>query len=309
MACSTPWRSRFGASLGPVGKMNEADFIAALRALPLHEGARNLQDDAAILEIGGETLVITHDAMIEGVHYLPDQDMADVAWKLVATNLSDLAAKGAQPLAVLLGYALGEGDERFLTGLDAVLGRCGIGLLGGDTVSGDGPRTLGLTAIGRASHSPVPARSGAQIGDALYVTGTLGAAMLGFEALRDGNLADHSAYSRPLARVDEGQALAPQVTAMMDVSDGLLLDTFRMAEASKVSIAVNTKACPVADPARAMECLSWGDDYELLFTLPAGVPCPVKAQRIGKVEPQGFAPLFVDGEAVTHAQGLGYTHR
>jgi len=122
-------------------------------------------------------------------------------------------------------------------------------------------------------------------------------------------LADHSAYSRPLARVDEGQALAPQVTAMMDVSDGLLLDTFRMAEASKVSIAVNTKACPVADPARAMECLSWGDDYELLFTLPAGVPCPVKAQRIGKVEPQGFAPLFVDGEAVTHAQGLGYTHR
>ncbi len=289
--------------------MNEADFIAALRALPLHAGARDLYDDAAVLEIGGETLVITHDAMIEGVHYLPDQDMADVAWKLVATNLSDLAAKGAQPLGVLLGHTLGDGDERFLSGLGEVLAHYGTGLLGGDTVSGNGTRSLGLTAIGRASHTPVPARSGAQIGDGLFVTGMLGAAMLGFEAVRDRTGADHAAYARPRARVQEGTALAPHVTAMMDVSDGLLLDAFRMAEASEVSIAIDTAACPVADPARTMECLTWGDDYELLFTLPAGALCPVKAQQIGKVEPRGFAPLFVDGEAVTNARGLGYTHQ
>ena len=116
------------------------------------------------------------------------------------------------------------------------------------------------------------------------------------------------AYARPLARVAEGAALAPHVTAMMDVSDGLLLDAFRMAEASEVSIAIDTAACPVADPARRMECLGWGDDYELLFTLPAGVSCPVNARQIGKVEPRGFASLFVDGEAITNAQGLGYTH-
>lgn len=289
--------------------MNETDFIAALRRLPLHPGARGLEDDAAVLEIGGETLVITHDTMVEGVHFLPAQHMADVAWKLVATNLSDLAAKGAQPLGVLLSHTLGERDEAFLAGLDEVLAHYGVGILGGDTVRGNGPRTLGLTAIGRAAHTPVPSRAGAQVGHGLYVTGTLGEAMLGFEALRDGTDADPAAYARPLARVAEGEVLAPQVSAMMDVSDGLLLDSFRMAEASPVSIAIDTAACPVAEPARIMECLTWGDDYELLFTLPEGIAPPVPATRIGTVEPRGFAPLFVDGEPVTNREGLGYTHR
>ncbi len=289
--------------------MNETDFIAALRRLPLHPGARGLEDDAAVLEIGGETLVITHDTMVEGVHYLPAQHMADVAWKLVATNLSDLAAKGAQPLGVLLSHTLGERDEAFLAGLDEVLAHYGVGILGGDTVRGNGPRTLGLTAIGRATHTPVPSRAGAQVGHALYVTGTLGEAMLGFEALRDGTDADSAAYTRPLARVAEGEALSQHVSAMMDVSDGLLLDTFRMAEASAVSIAIDTAACPVAEPARVMECLTWGDDYELLFTLPEGTEPPVAATRIGTVELRGFAPLFVDGEPVTNREGLGYTHR
>lgn len=289
--------------------MNEAEFIAALRNLPLHSGAQNLDDDAAVLEIGGETLVITHDAMSEGVHFLPTQDMADVAWKLVATNLSDLAAKGAQPLGVLLSHTLGKDDERYIAGLQDVLEHFGLGLMGGDTVSGKGARTLGLTAIGRATQVPVPTRSGAQIGDHLYVTGVLGAAMLGFEALHDGSDADSSPYTRPLARVAEGEELAAHVTAMMDVSDGLLLDAFRMAQASEVSIAIDTSACPVADPARRGECLSWGDDYELLFTLPPGMKPSVKATRIGAVEPMGFAPLFADGEPVTNGEGLGYVHQ
>ena len=290
------------------GHLNEADFIAALRALPLHPGARGLQDDAAVLEIEGETLVFTHDTMVEGVHYLPTQDMADVAWKLVASNLSDLAAMGAQPMGVLLGHTLGEGDERFLAGLHEVLSHYGIGLIGGDTVSGAGARTLGLTAIGRAVHSPPPSRSGAQIGDRLYVTGTLGEALLGFESLRNGKDGDIAAYTRPLARVAEGEALAPLATAMMDISDGLLLDAFRMAEASEVSLAIDAQSCPVADPARRMECLTWGEDYELLFTLPVNVPPPIPATTIGRVEPRAFAPLFIDGEPVTNPQGLGYTH-
>lgn len=280
-----------------------------MRALPLHPGARGLADDAAVFGIGGEALVVTHDTMIEGRHWLAGQDMADVAWKLVASNLSDLAAKGAQPLGVLLGYTLGDGDERFLEGLEEALSHFGTVLLGGDTVGGNGSaRTLGLTAIGRVGLGPVPSRAGAQVGDALFVTGTLGAAMLGFEALRDGTTADSTAYRRPLARLAEGQALAAQVTAMMDISDGLLLDAFRLAEASEVSIAIDSAAVPVAAPDRRLDCLTWGDDYELLFALPAGIAPPVAATRIGQIEPRGFAPLFLDGEAITNPQGLGYVH-
>lgn len=288
--------------------MNEAEFIAALRHLPLHPGARNLEDDAATLELGGETLVITHDVMVEGVHFLPGRDMAELGWKLAAVNLSDLAAKGTQPVGVLLGHALGDGDERFLLGLGEALRTYDAPLLGGDTVKSPPPRSFGLTAIGKAVHTPVPSRTGAQIGHALWVTGTLGAAMLGFEALRDGSDGNSSAYTMPRPLLEEGCALAPYVGAMMDVSDGLLLDAFRMAEASEVSIAIDTAACPVADPARRMECLTWGDDYQLLFTLPDGVEPPVGATRIGHVEPRGFAPLFVDGEPVTNREGLGYVH-
>ena len=135
--------------------------------------------------------------------------MADVAWKLVATNLSDLAAKGAEPVGVLLGHMLGEGDDDFIAGLDDVLSHYDVPLLGGDTVAGDGLRAFGLTAIGRATHTPVPSRAGAQNGDALFVTGTLGAAMLGFEALRDGTGGDTSAYARPMARWPKG-AISPR---------------------------------------------------------------------------------------------------
>jgi len=288
--------------------MNEAGFIAALRALPLHTGARGLADDCAVIEFGGETLILTHDAMAEGTHYLAGADMADVAWKLVASNLSDLAAKGAEPVGVLVGHMLGAGDDRFVEGLAEVLGHYGVPLLGGDTIAAAGPRVLGLTAIGRATHSPVPARSGARNGDTLWITGELGAAMLGFEALTGGPPGDSTAFRRPLARLAEGQALAPLVTAMMDISDGLLLDAFRMAEASQVSIAIGSAAVPVASPTRRMDCMTWGDDYELLFTLPPGAGPPVAATQIGSVETRGFVPLFVDGEPVANADGLGYRH-
>ncbi|MBH5323100.1 thiamine-phosphate kinase [Aurantiacibacter sediminis] len=288
--------------------MNEADFIAALRKLPLHKSARGLEDDAAVLEVGSETLIITHDMLVEGRHFLPQQDMADVAWKLVATNLSDLAAKGAEPLGIVLGHMLGGDDERFVEGLDEVLTHYGVPLLGGDTVSGDAPRAFGLTAIGRASRTPVPSRAGAKIGDAIFVTGTLGAAMLGFEALRDGTGGDDTAYARPMARVMEGMDLAPLANAIMDVSDGLLLDAFRMAEASELTFAIDSTKVPVADPERREDALRWGDDYELLFTLPEGTLPPVPAACIGAVEPRGFAPLFLDGEPLVNAEGLGYLH-
>jgi len=295
----------------------EATFIASLRALATTPAARNLDDDCAVLDLGGETLILTHDMLVEGTHYLQGADMADVAWKLVATNLSDLAAKGAEPLGVLLGHMLGDGDDRFLDGLADVLGHYNVPLLGGDTVSGPtgsvGPRSHGLTAIGRATHKPVPSRAGAKVGDGVWLTGQVGAAMLGFEALkniigRDQTGVDHSAYSRPMARLAEGQALAPLVTAMMDVSDGLLLDAFRLGEASHVSIAIESIVVPVAARDRRRECLTWGDDYELLFTLPNNCKLAISATRIGTVEPRGAAPLILDDEPLSNPDGLGYAH-
>lgn len=287
----------------------ELAFIAALRALAAHPAARGLNDDAAVLDLGGETLVLTHDAMVEGVHFLPGQDPADVAWKLVATNISDLAAKGAAPVGLLLGYQFGADDLRFLDGLKAACDHYGAPLLGGDTVSAAGAQTLGLTAIGRATHRPVPSRSGAQVGDGLWITGPVGAAMMGLEALQAGQ-GDSSAYRRPSARLAEGISLAPHVTAMMDVSDGLLLDATRLARASGATMAIDSAAVPIATPgARRAEALRWGDDYELLFTLPEGATAPVPAWRIGSVQPLGAAPLLIDGAAPDPARPLGYEHR
>jgi thiamine-monophosphate kinase len=277
-----------------------------LRALATHPAARGLGDDAAVLEVGGEALVLTHDAMVEGVHFRPGQDPADVAWKLVATNMSDLAAKGAEPLGVLLGYQLGGDDARFVAGLTEALDHYGAPLLGGDTVGGNGPQSLGLTAIGRATHRPVPSRSGARSGDALWLTGPIGAALLGFEALKSG-LGDSAAYRRPVALLAEGQVLAPLVTAMMDVSDGLLLDASRMAEASDLTLAIDRAAVPIAVPEeRRDEALRWGEDYQLLFTLPEGTEPPVPAHRIGEALPRGKHPLLL-GDAPPSGQ-LGYEH-
>ena len=288
----------------------EAAFIAALRGLATHPAARGLADDCAVLEIGDETLVLTHDTMAEGVHFLPGQDPADVAWKLVGTNLSDLAAKGAEPLGVLLGYQLGHDDARFIDGLHEVLEHYGVPLLGGDTVGGTGPQAMGLTALGRATHRPVPSRGGARAGDRLWLTGPVGGAMIGLEALRSGDGGDSTAYRRPMALLGQGWALAPQVTAMMDVSDGLLLDASRMARASAVTIDIDRAAVPLACPEdRRDEALRWGDDYQLLFTLPDHARPPVSAHAIGRVLPDRGSALLVDGAPPPPDAALGFQHR
>ena len=285
----------------------ERAFIESLKALATDPAARGLQDDCAVLDIGGETLVLTHDMMVEGVHTLPGQDPADIAWKLVTTNLSDLAAKGARPVGVMLGHMLGADDARFVAGLTEVLTRYGVPLLGGDTSSGGPPRAWGLTAIGRATQRPVPSRSGARAGDGVWVTGPLGAAMAGFEALRGGTDEDSVAFRRPLACLAEGEVLAPLVTAMMDISDGLLLDASRMAEASSVTLTLVSADVPIAVPEnRRSDALRWGEDYELLFTLPAGIEPTVTAWRIGEVIERAEAALLLDGEPPNGP--LGYEH-
>lgn len=284
--------------------MNEAEFIAALRSLPLHPGARNLEDDCALIVVGDETLVINHEMMTEDTHFLRDADMADVAWKLVAANLSDLASKGAEPLGVMLGHSLGSDDARFVMGLREALLAFGVPLMGGDTVAATGASTFSMTAIGRATHYPVPAREGARVGDHIYITGTIGRAMLGFEGV-----AEHrAAFNRPEPRVAHGIALAPHVSAMTDVSDGLLLDCWRMAKLNRLTFALTPEAVPVADRARFGQCVRWGDDYELLFTASPTTVLPVAAIRIGEVGPARAAPLMLGDRPLPLPDNLGYQH-
>ena len=293
----------------------EADFIVALRSLASHPAARGLADDCAVLEVGGETLILTHDMMVEGVHWLPGQDPADIAWKLVAVNLSDLASKGAEPLGILLGYSLGEDNLRFIEGLREALAAFAVPLLGGDTVGGGAVQAHGLTAIGRATCHPVPSRSGARAGDTVWLTGPVGAAMLGFDAVNCGldDDANRQAFCRPVPLLAEGRMLAPLITAMMDVSDGLLLDASRLAAASGVTLALDRNAIPlaagVALTGRADEALRWGDDYELLFTLPPGSQPAVSASAIGEVREAGAVALLLDGSPPDPVLPLGYLHR
>jgi thiamine-monophosphate kinase len=306
----------------------ESSFIEMMRGIASSPAARGLMDDAAVLDLamldlGSETLILTHDMMVQGVHWLADGDAADVAWKLVAVNLSDLAAKGARPLGVLLGFTLGEDewDRKFASGLRDVLREYDVPLLGGDTVMGDAKsRSIGMTAIGSASHKPVPSRSGAKAGDALYVTGTIGDALAGFEFAEAGlDAPEHlaRAFHRPIPLLQSGQKLASFVTAMMDVSDGLLLDSSRMAQASGLALTLDLAAIPLSDDYREIrgdsresriQAASWGDDYQLLFAAPSDLPPPVPASKIGEFSVGHGLILFDDNLAINLPSSLGFEH-
>jgi thiamine-monophosphate kinase len=298
----------------------ERDFIEALKPLARHPAARGLTDDAAVLGLGKGAIVLTHDMVVEGVHYLAGDPPEDIAWKLVAVNLSDLAAKGARPLGVLLGYAMAQTpdqDAAFVAGLRDALGAFSVPLLGGDTVRmpGGAPRALGLTAIGTAPPHGAPQRSGARARDVLYMTGHVGAAGLGLAVARgerEGPDEWLAAYRRPRPRLAEGQALAPLVHAMADISDGLLIDAQRMAEASGLAVEIDLDAVPVADGADRMAAIVAGDDYELLF---AGLPgLRLSQPNLARVTPigrfsvgRGLTLKDKDGP-VALPQRLGFEH-
>lgn len=306
----------------------ESDFIDSLRAIATHPAARGLADDAAVLEVGGVSLVLTHDVLVEGVHFLPEDPPEDVAWKLVAVNLSDLAAKGARPVGVLLGFCLGdeEWDRAFARGLRSGLDAFAVPLLGGDTVKA--PRVLGLTAIGEAS-APVPSRSGARAADIVWVSGAIGDAGAGLRVLK-GELADSpllvERYRRPSPRLALGQALAPLASAMMDVSDGLLIDASRLAAASGAAIRVDIDAVPLSDACveavgdsleARLEAAAAGDDYELLWTATAERTAEIRAvaerlgvalTQIGKVEAGSGLSLAARGAPVPLPPRLGWEH-
>lgn len=299
----------------------ETDLLAALRGIATDPAARGLMDDAAVLA----DLVLTHDMIVEGVHFLPDDPPADIAWKLVAVNLSDLAAKGAAPLGVLTGMGLRDDPDwngAFIAGLQAALADLGVPLLGGDTVAmpEGAPRTLGLTAIGRAS-GPVPSRTGGDVGDALYVAGVIGDAGLGL-AIAQGALHGPAelvaAYRRPRPLVVMGQALAGQVTAMMDISDGLLIDAMRLAEASGAGVSIDLDMIPMSkaalqfgdDRAARLRAATAGDDYALLFT--SALPLrnlPARPHRIGQLVRQPGLHLHDSQGPVPLPAQLGWLHQ
>jgi thiamine-monophosphate kinase len=301
----------------------ESTFIALMRQIATDPAARKLNDDAAVIELGKEALIITHDMMVEGIHWLPNADPQDIAWKLVSVNLSDLAAKGAQPLGVMLGFMLGDEDwdRQFASGSDKVLAHYGVSLLGGDTVSRAGDkRSLGMTAIGRATFQPVPSRSGASAGDTLYVTGPLGDALAGFEFAEagfEGPPLLMAAYHRPIALLGTGRLLAPYATAMMDISDGLLLDASRMASASGLALEIDLSVIPLSSDYitcrgetldSRIQAASWGDDYQLLFAAPADAALPVPATAIGRFLEGGGLSLHDNGALVPLPPSLGYQH-
>jgi thiamine-monophosphate kinase len=310
----------------------ETEFIEALRAFATDAAARTLLDDAAVLEFGPTTLVLTHDMLVEGVHFLASDPPEDVAWKLVAVNLSDLAAKGARPLGALLGYSLGEAawDAAFADGLRLATEALGVPLLGGDTVSvpAGSARCFGLTAIGHTS-GPVPSRAGARPGDMLWVSGSIGDAGVGLR-IAAGELEGPEEllrrYRRPRPRLEAGQALAPLVSAMMDVSDGLLIDARRMAAASGCLAQIELDAVPLSQaflstsggdrPARLQAATS-GDDYELLFAAPPEAAAAIldlsrrlglALSRIGRLAAGHGLALYHGGQAVPLPERLGYEH-
>lgn len=312
--------------------MNEADFIARMRALARDRAARGLLDDAAVLRADGD-LVLTHDMIVEGVHFLSGDAPNDVAWKLVAVNLSDLAAKGANPRGVLLGYPLGgdEGwDAAFADGLGQALDAMDVPLLGGDTVAyRGGPRVLSLTAIGDAPPGGAPSRVGARAGDDLWVSGTIGDAGAGLAIARgdaDGPAALAERYRRPSPRVKLGRALAAHVSAMMDVSDGLLIDCARLCAASGIGATVDLDCVPLSDALRdfaggdraaRLAAATAGDDYELLFAAPphaadalraAAMSAGVSVVRIGGLGAEKGLRLYDGAGPVPLPGRLGYEH-
>lgn len=309
--------------------MNERDAIERLRRIATDPAARGLEDDAALLD----GLVITHDSIAEGVHFFAADPPASVGWKLLAVNMSDLAAKGAKPVAALLSLTLSGDDEwdmAFIDGIGAACEHYGVALIGGDTIRlPDGsPRVLGLTAIGRAGKH-TPSRSGGSPGDRLWLAGTLGDSAAGLALLEDdpaaaGELVD--VFRRPVPLLEIGQALGAQTAAMMDVSDGLLLDLQRLCAASGCGAEIELEKLPLS-PAFIAErgdgrdarlfAATGGDDYALLAAFPAdadpsvtlSLPKKPTLACIGTLVAGSAVALFHGGEAVPLPERLGYEHR
>jgi thiamine-monophosphate kinase len=323
--------------LGEFGRIRQ--FFAPLAG----PGGLGLKDDAAILGCAaGRQLVVTVDAIVEGVHYLPDDPPDFVAKKLLRVNLSDLAAKGARPLHYLLTTALPAwlGDdwvERFAAGLGDDQRRYGVDLLGGDSVSTPGPAVLSLTAIGDVAAGSEIRRSGARPGDRIWVSGTIGDAFLGLKVLRGddtglkglGPTYEQALIRRfqlPEPRVALGPRLAGIANAMCDVSDGLVADLGHICEASGVGATIEMPAVPLSIAVTTIlaegcvtpeALLTGGDDYELLFAAPPEASVAIERlarelavpiSAIGRIGEAAGVRVIDAGGVEIQLAAAGWTH-
>lgn len=323
----------------------EDELIARyFKPLATAPGALALVDDAALLAVpAGEELVVTTDAIVEGVHYLPDDPPDCVARKALRVNLSDLAAKGADPAGFVLTMALRAPDAAFLAPFAQALGEdaCAFGcpLLGGDTVSTPGPTMVSITAFGRIATGTMVRRDRARVGDRVFVSGTIGDAALGLDVLKGGRahevLADApqaraeliARYRVPMPRNALARAVRAHASAGMDVSDGLAGDLAKLCGASGVSARIEADKVPLSAAARAVQgrggcelpaLLAGGDDYEILCTVPANrcaafqadaVAAGVAVTEIGVIVEGGGAPEFRGADGVPlRLQRLSYSH-
>ena len=310
---------------------SEDSLIARyFRPLATDPGAFDLGDDAAILKAHGEDIVVTTDAIVEGVHFLPDDPPDTVARKALRVNLSDLAAKGAIPAGFVLTLALRSADEAWLTPFARGLGEdathFGCPLLGGDTVSTPGPLMISVTAFGRVPPGAMVHRSGAKPGDRVVVTGTIGDATLGLAILRGraaaAGLGDDAAakellvrrYRVPQPRNALAKVVRHHAHAAMDVSDGLAGDLAKLCAASGVSAIIDAASIPLSAAAATLlargtagieTVVSGGDDYEILCAIPeagfeafvreAGI-AGVAVTSIGTIIAGTSVPKFLDAQ-------------
>jgi len=287
------------------------------------EGALALGDDAALLDPPpGRQLVLAADAMVAGVHFLPDDPPETIGRKLLRVNLSDLAAMGAAPLGYLMtcGFAQGTTEDwiaAFARGLAEDQRKFGLAVLGGDTVVTPGPASFSLTILGSVAPGRALRRVGARPGDEIWVSGTIGDGALGLLALTgrlapDAHLA--ARYRLPTPRLALGQALAGVARAAMDVSDGLVQDLGHLARAAGCAAEIRAAEVPLSasagsalthDASLLARILSGGDDYELLFAadpldaarvLAAAEAAQTRVSRIGR---------FLDGDSVRVLDAAG----
>lgn len=303
-------------------RRGEFDLIAKVFA-PLarnEPGALSLKDDAAFIKPSpGHDLVVTTDAVVAGVHFFANDPPETIAAKALHVNLSDLAAKGATPRAYLLTAALSpEVDDAWLDAFASGLKRSqkqhGITLVGGDTVSTPGPLSFNIVALGEVAGGTILTRSGANVGDDVWVTGTIGDAALGLRILKGADLGARAnaglidRFRVPRPRLTVGQGLVGLASASLDVSDGLVADLGHIAETSRVAIRIEAPRVPLSVAVKAAiaqgvcsvtDLLTGGDDYEIAFTAP-----PTAAKRIAALAAKTKVPITKIGEV---QKGKGVT--
>lgn len=307
-------------------------------------GALSLKDDCAVFQPPpGREIVVTTDAVAAGIHFFPSDAARDIAWKALAVNVSDLAAKGAEPLAYQMALSFPEAPEHtwlaeFAAGLAEAQAAFGLVLSGGDTDRRPGPLTITITAMGTVPQGAAVRRTGGHPGDDLYVTGTLGDATLGLALRHDPSLAERwglaeaderwllQRYRRPEPRIALAAPLRQHASAAIDISDGLLKDLGHLCAASGVLGTVAAAALPLSraasralarDPHLMARVCTGGDDYELLVAVAvdrsaafagAARDLGLQVTQIGALAAgQGVAVQMPDGTPLT-VERAGWDH-